>query len=330
MSIGDVAIPVATAVVTYVAVGALRRWAERHRLVDVPNPRSSHTQPTPRGGGLAIAAITLAGTLLVHVGTDGHPVSSSLLAYAGGAAVVALVSWLDDLRSLSSLTRLVAHAAGAGVAVLGLGYWTAVSLHGLGTVPLGWAGLPLTLVWLLGLTNAYNFMDGIDGIAAGQGVVAGFAWAVIGWVGGQPLVSTLGLMLGATSVGFLGHNWPPARIFMGDVGSAFLGYSFAVLPLLLSHLSTDPRLTRLAPVLGCLVVWPFVLDAGLTFVRRAVRRENVFAAHRSHVYQRLVIAGLSHRHVTSIYVSLAAAGAFAAVVLAGRLRPTLAWLAWSP
>jgi UDP-N-acetylmuramyl pentapeptide phosphotransferase/UDP-N-acetylglucosamine-1-phosphate transferase len=232
---------------------------------------------------------------------------------------VALVSWFDDVRSLPSLTRLVAHGLGAAVAILALGYWTTVSLPGVGSVGLGWIGLPLTAVWLIGLTNAYNFMDGIDGIAAGQGVVAGLAWAAIGSIAGQPLISTLGLLLAAASLGFLGHNWPPAHIFMGDVGSAFLGYSFAVLPLLLTHLSSEPRLQRVAPVLGCLVVWPFVLDATSTFLRRLARRENVLTPHRAHVYQRLVITGHSHRRVTSLYVALAAAGALVAVILANRI-----------
>ena len=306
------------ALLAYVAVGGLRTWARRRRMIDVPNERSSHTRPTPRGGGLAIAVVTLGGLLVVHLGVVRRPLDVPALGYLAGAGLVALVSWTDDVRSLSSLTRLVAHALGAAIAILALGHWTAVAIPGVGELTLGWLGLPLTAVWLIGLTNAYNFMDGIDGIAAGQGVVAGLAWFAIGSIAGEPLVSTLGLLLAGSCLGFLGHNWPPARIFMGDVGSAFLGYSFAVLPMLLSRLSGDARLRALAPVLGCLIVWPFVFDATITFLRRLARRENVLAAHRSHVYQRLVIAGRSHRCVTSLYVALAAAGALAAVLLAGR------------
>ena len=306
---------VSVTALTYVGVDACRWWAQRRRMIDVPNERSSHTQPTPRGGGLAIVAITLAGMVTSHVAMGQAVQDPRILGYLVGASVVGLVSWMDDIRSLPSLVRLAAHAIGAAVAILALGYWTDVTIPGVGSVALGWLGLPLTAVWVIGLTNAYNFMDGIDGIAAGQGVVAGLAWAVIGSMAGQGVVSTLGLLLAATCLGFLAHNWPPARIFMGDVGSAFLGYSFAVLPLLLTHLSTEPRLQGVAPVLGCLVVWPFVLDATCTFLRRLARGENVLTPHRAHVYQRLVITGHSHRRVTSLYVALAAAGALVAVIL---------------
>ena len=149
-------------------------------------------------------------------------------------------------------------------------------------------------------------MDGIDGIAGGQAVVAGLGWAALGWLSDQPLVGILGILLAASSLGFLGHNWPPARIFMGDVGSAFLGFTFAVLAV-----AAAQRDARLA-LAGVLLVWPFIFDACFTFLRRLRNGENVFAAHRSHLYQRLVIAGYSHRTVTLLYIGLAAWGAILA------------------
>jgi SAM-dependent methyltransferase len=160
----------------------------------------------------------------------------------------------------------------------------------------------LTLLWIVGLTNAYNFMDGIDGIAGCQAAIAGMGWCALGGWSGLPLVTVLGLLLAASSLGFLIHNWPPAKIFMGDVGSTFLGYSLAVLPILAAQ--SDPRLA----VAGVLLVWPSVFDASFTFLRRLRRGENVFAAHRSHLYQRLVITGLSHRWVSSLYGALALIG----------------------
>jgi UDP-N-acetylmuramyl pentapeptide phosphotransferase/UDP-N-acetylglucosamine-1-phosphate transferase len=178
----------------------------------------------------------------------------------------------------------------------------------LGPLALGWFGLIMTFVWIVGLTNAYNFMDGIDGIAGGQAVVAGLGWTLLGWLDHQPLVAALGLLLAASSLGFLGHNWPPARIFMGDVGSAFLGFTLAVLPVVAAQ--HNPRLAWA----GVLLVWPFVFDAAFTFLRRLRKRENVFAAHRSHLYQRLVIAGYSHRFVTLLYIGLALAGAVLALL----------------
>jgi UDP-N-acetylmuramyl pentapeptide phosphotransferase/UDP-N-acetylglucosamine-1-phosphate transferase len=286
---------------SYVGVACLRYWAEQRRVLDIPNERSSHTRPVPRGGGLAIAIVTLAGGLLF---TSLNSVASwpALLAYTMGAALIALISWLDDLYSLPKWVRFATHSLGAMLALWHFGPWLTVDLPLLGRLSLSWLGLPLTFLWIVGLTNAYNFMDGIDGIAGGQAVVAGYSWAILGWLGGQPLLGGLGLLLATSSLGFLGHNWPPARIFMGDVGSAFLGYTLAVLPVIAAQ--GDPRFA----LAGVLVVWPFVFDTFFTFLCRLYRGEDVFSAHRSHLYQRLVIAGASHHSVTVGYICLALTG----------------------
>ena len=184
----------------------------------------------------------------------------------------------------------------------------------------GWLGVPLAFFWVVGLTNAYNFMDGIDGLAGSQAVIAGVGWAGLGWLRGEPLVSLLGLLVAGSSLGFLLHNWPPARIFMGDVGSAFLGFTFAALSVLAAQ--QNPRLA----VAGILLLWPFIFDTIGTFLRRLRRRENVFAAHRSHLYQRLVIAGYSHRTVTLLYSGLALVGLVLALVWVLAL-PGADWLA---
>ncbi len=292
---------------SYGGVGCLRRWAECRQLLDFPNERSSHTHPTPRGGGLVIVILSTTGLIFAWLR---YPTLSAaaLTAYLVGAWLIAGVSWLDDLRSLPNRVRFAAHSLGALLALLAFGYWRVVSIPLLGSLDLGALGLLVTFVWIAGLTNAYNFMDGIDGIAGGQAVVAGLGWAALGWSDQQPLVAAVGLLLAAASLGFLGHNWPPARIFMGDVGSAFLGYTFAVLPVIAAQ--HNPRLA----LAGVLLVWPFVFDSVFTFLRRLRNGENVFAAHRSHLYQRLVIAGYSHRTVTLLYIGLAVAGALLALL----------------
>jgi UDP-N-acetylmuramyl pentapeptide phosphotransferase/UDP-N-acetylglucosamine-1-phosphate transferase len=162
--------------------------------------------------------------------------------------------------------------------------------------------------WIVGLTNAYNFMDGIDGIAGGQAVVAGLGWAYLGAAVDAPAIEAVAWAVALSSAAFLAHNWSPARIFLGDVGSGFLGYTFAALPFLarVAPAADGPGLR--IPVAAALVVWPFVADAGYTFGRRLLRGENVFSAHRSHLYQRLVIAGWSHAAVTSAYIAMAAIG----------------------
>jgi UDP-N-acetylmuramyl pentapeptide phosphotransferase/UDP-N-acetylglucosamine-1-phosphate transferase len=303
------------ALATYGGVAYFRLWAERRQILDVPNERSSHTRPTPRGGGLVIVVVTLlCGSLLAAVYAS-PGMWSAYFTYLAGALLVAVVSWLDDLRSLPSLIRLSTHLLAALVAVAGLGYWERMALPLLGTVTPGWWGAVIGAAWIVGLTNAYNFMDGTDGIASGQALVAGLGWALLGWGAGLPLVGGLGLLVACASLGFLIHNWPPARIFMGDVGSAFLGYTLAVLPLMYGFFRKD---SAGVPVVGLLLVWPFVFDTVFTFFRRLSRRENVFAAHRSHLYQRMSSAHSGHARVALLYSGLALVGCLLARVWSTR------------
>jgi UDP-N-acetylmuramyl pentapeptide phosphotransferase/UDP-N-acetylglucosamine-1-phosphate transferase len=296
------ALSISTLLLSYIGVAGVRRWAERRRILDIPNERSSHTTPIPRGGGLAIVFFCLVGLTAAWLNDPLWP-PPALLCYLLAAVLVASISWIDDVRTLPNHWRLAAHSAGAILALFGMGYWTRVNVPLFGALYLGFFGLLVTFMWIVGLTNAYNFMDGIDGIAGGQAIVAGLGWTLFGFLTGDRLLGSFGLLTGMASLGFLFHNWPPARIFMGDVGSAFLGYTFAVLPIVTYQ---DTR----SPLLGVLFVWPFVFDTAFTFLKRFKKRENVFAAHRSHLYQRLVIAGYSHRFVTILYMGLALAGVF--------------------
>lgn len=299
-------------VVAYAGVAYMRRWATQ-RMLDIPNERSSHTQPTPRGGGLLIVLVTLAGLWLATLFLDIDGLTLALVAFSLGASLIAWVSWRDDRRPLSNRVRFGVHAVGALAVIVLIGSWRMVELPLLPMFTLGWLGIPLTFFWLVGLTNAYNFMDGIDGLAGGQAVVAGLGWLALGQLVGLPLVSLVGVLVAGSSLGFLGHNWPPARIFMGDVGSAFLGFTLATLAVLGGL--ADARL----PFAGVLVLWPFVFDTTFTILRRWRRSENIFAAHRSHLYQRLVIAGWRHRTVTLLYLGLALLGVVLALAWATRL-----------
>jgi UDP-N-acetylmuramyl pentapeptide phosphotransferase/UDP-N-acetylglucosamine-1-phosphate transferase len=295
----------------YLGVAVLRWWAVRSQMLDIPNERSSHTRPTPRGGGLVIVVVTLGGLILAWLIRSTIP-AGMLLAYVAGASMIATVSWIDDRRPLSNRIRFAVHSCGAILAIAAIGYWEDVALPGVGTLNFGWWGLPITLLWIVGLTNGYNFMDGIDGIAGSQATIAALGWAWLGHLAGQPAIEILGLLIAATSLGFLVHNWPPAKIFMGDVSSSFLGYSFAVLPLLLAATSNSRVQPADAPLAGILFVWLFAFDTTFTFFRRLLNREDVFKAHRSHLYQRLVISGWSHRAVTLLYIALALMGSVTA------------------
>jgi UDP-N-acetylmuramyl pentapeptide phosphotransferase/UDP-N-acetylglucosamine-1-phosphate transferase len=277
-------------------------WARARGVLDIPNARSSHTRVTPRGGGLAIVAVVAIAALLAVIL---HP--ESLKAVAGmilPAISIAAISWLDDVHTLNNRTRFSVHLLCAAVSTAFLGPVERVDLGSFGTFDLGIFAWPLTLLWIVGMTNAFNFMDGIDGIAGITAAVAGAAIAAAAACLGVEPLAAVGLAFAGASIGFLTCNWPPARIFMGDVGSAFCGFLIAVLPLLGGAFA----MPRVVPV-AVFVMWPFIFDTAYTIVRRLRNRENIFQAHRSHLYQRLAIAGWSHRAVSGLYGALAAMAA---------------------
>jgi UDP-N-acetylmuramyl pentapeptide phosphotransferase/UDP-N-acetylglucosamine-1-phosphate transferase len=295
---------------SYLCVWGFRRYAELHEILDRPNERSSHTTATPIGGGWAIVILVLLTALfslkditLIHA-----------LVYITCAVVLAWVGWRDDVRSLSPTFRFLVQAVVAAASIFVMGYFKFVTIPMVGEIPLGIVGILITFLWIIGMTNAYNFMDGIDGMAGGVAVAGGLGWMMLASNAKTPFAFWVAFAVAASSLGFLGHNWPPARIFMGDVGSTFLGYTFAVLPLLSSDKSGD------ALMLGTLLMWTTIMDAGVTFIKRVLRRENVFAPHRTHLFQRLVIAGYSHAAVSSLYISL--------TLLAGLLAYAWSWGQW--
>jgi Fuc2NAc and GlcNAc transferase len=284
-----------------------RRNSLRRNWLDHPNERSSHVLPTPRGAGLVIVSISLTAYLAIGLFFS----STFSWGYLVGALLVAGISWLDDLYSLPFFVRLVAHFAAALLVVFDAGYWSSVGFSNEQAMGLDGFGSVITAVWIVWVINAYNFMDGIDGIAGVQAVVAAAAWAIISM--SAPGTSAYAFVLAGSSLGFLIHNWHPARVFMGDVGSAFLGYTFAAFGLLYTHGTgaSSPGV----PIISILILWPFLLDTILTMARRAWNREKFWQAHRKHLYQRLVIAGFSHSFVTMAYGVFAIMSSAAALVI---------------
>lgn len=298
---------------------ALTGWLARPgapiRLLDQPNERSLHATPTPRTGGLAICVALLVGWMvsLWLPQTEGLPVQ-----ILSGAIVVAGISILDDRYGLSQWLRLLVQLGAALLLIRG-GFIIQ------GEILPGWAlasGLGLTLltvVMTLWLTNLYNFMDGMDGFAAGMAVIGFGTLALLGWGQGDGLFTAASLTVCAVAAGFLWFNFPPARIFMGDSGSTTLGFLAAAFAVWGSR-------RGVAPVWLTLVVFsPFVVDATVTLLRRALRGEAVWRAHRSHYYQRLVQSGWSHRR--TVLVEYAIMLASAGVVLA--IRDADAGVQWA-
>ncbi len=294
------------------------RWAP-HRALDIPNQRSSHTRPTLRGGGVVIIAAFYAGLAVWLAG--GGSLSPRALGWLAGSLLVASVSFVDDLRPLPQIPRLITHLLAASVLTI-----TGIQEN----IPTQLLALPLAFAYVVTLTNIYNFMDGIDGLAIAQAIIAGCATSVAGALVGNPLVAVSGGLLASASLGFALYNAPPARMFMGDVGSTFLGFSFAGLGLL-ANIGVGGN--RLPIEFGLVLFAPFVFDGLVTLARRVLRGERWYAAHRSHYYQRLVTRGLSHAQVTSLYAALGVLAAAVAVLTLFTLEPVrglLAILAYAP
>lgn len=274
---------------------------------DTPNKRSLHETPTPRTGGLAIL-FGLSAALLV---TQGFPAGPAIWICAA-TALLAIVSFADDRNGLPVGVRFIAHALAAGAAVWGAGLAAPrVWLPFVGDVALGPLAAPLSFLGILWLTNLYNFMDGMDGLAGAMTAIGGFVLGLASLGGGDGAGALVSFLLSAAAIAFLLKNWPPARIFLGDVGSIPIGFLISVLILRASAMGA------LDIGASCLVFAPFILDATITLVRRALAGERVWSAHRSHYYQRLVLSGLTHVRALRWELALMAVSGAAALTYQG-------------
>lgn len=291
----------AAAVATAASIEWLIRWAIRRDLLDHPNHRSSHDVPTPRLGGVGIACVLLGGLawLALRSPEAGH--GHALLTLVVLGLVVAALSLYDDVRSVAPPYRLAAHVVVAVSLVWTVGTVGTVAGGALGRVTLTapWAGV-LTALWVVSLINAFNFVDGIDGMAGAQAAVAALGWVVLGSATGNATLVTAGVLLLAAAAGFLWHNWSPARIFMGDGGSALLGFLLATVPWVIG----GPELWLPSVCL----LWPVLLDTGWTLVTRAWHGLPVWESHRMHIYQKLVDAGHSPARVSLAYAAASGCG----------------------
>ena len=285
---GDAALPAAVALATGLlacfATRALIPILRSRDVLDQPNERSSHRVPTPRGGGIAvIASVLLAWILLARVG----PGASGVIGISLGACILAIISWIDDLRGLSPVPRLLAQAGAVAVGVFALPNPQAVA-PSWPESPAGFAALGLLWVWC---TNLFNFMDGIDGLVGSEAAAIGVGLLLFASVGAgaDPALAVLAAAVVGAALGFLVWNWSPARIFLGDVGSASLGY-------LLGFLLIDLTMRGFWKVALILPLY-FFADATITLARRLLRGERVWQAHREHFYQQAVRAGLGHAAV---------------------------------
>ena len=283
------------ALLAFAFIALLRRSGWTSALADVPNERSLHEVTMPRVGGLGL----MAAALPVAAALGDAPIA----VLACLAAALALISAADDVRSLPISVRLSAHAAAATVAILAIASPSAAHA-GLGVVEAAVA--ILAIVWM---TNLYNFMDGSDGLGGGMALIGFGTLAIAAALAGDWPLALACAAIASASAGFLAHNLPPARVFLGDAGSIPLGFLAAVLGL-------HGVLTGAWPLALPLVAFaPFILDASATIARRILHGEPFWKAHRAHYYQRLVLGGWSRRRLAwSAYALMVAAGASALVL----------------
>jgi UDP-GlcNAc:undecaprenyl-phosphate/decaprenyl-phosphate GlcNAc-1-phosphate transferase len=306
-------------------------------ILDHPEARKMHDRPTPKGGGVGPVLAFVLGMLVLYHLMPPNPAAD--MRYVGvilAAVAIAGVALADDVWDFRFVVKLAAQTFAALVALgAGLVLHT-LSLPGMGPVPLGVLGLAITLFWIVGCTNAVNFMDGVDGLVAGVVVIACAALAAIAAIEGGWFIHAAAMFLLAGFLGFLPYNLNPARIFMGDVGSQFAGFMLAVLAVAAAGLESSQVSFLIVPLL----LFGLLYDAAFTLVRRALMRERVSLAHRTHLYQIATDTGLTVRQVAATHWGFAlfhAGLAFAFLALPPEQKPyivlpalalQLAWTAY--
>lgn len=299
----------------WLLTGVVLRTLKRHGVLDIPNKRSSHSAPTPRGGGIAVVGVLFVTWLAFWLTDAGGAATTKLWIILLAGSALAMISWLDDVRGgLSAIARLGAQAAAVGAGLFALPGNGAV-FQGILPTALDLALSGIIWLWFI---NLFNFMDGIDGIAGSQAATAGLGLFILTIIFSDAAgLSPYGLALAAVALGFLPWNWQPARIFLGEVGSVPLGYAVGWLLLALASFGLWQA--------ALLLVLYFFADATFTLLRRLVRGDAIWHAHHEHYYQYAVEAGRSHTHVVLAItaVNLLLVG----LALTTTVSPTVAWSA---
>jgi UDP-N-acetylmuramyl pentapeptide phosphotransferase/UDP-N-acetylglucosamine-1-phosphate transferase len=282
--------------VALVTVYFLSKQRTKFSILDQPNERSLHTVPVNRTGGLGIfLAIILVGSSFNLI----YPYTPQIMPVASGMLIIVIVSFLDDIVDLSVKIRLFFQAISALFLISHGMYIGSIELPFISIGLPDWLAYILTFLLVIWCINLYNFMDGMDGFAGGMAVIGFTTFAVLAWIQNALPIAILSGLIASACAGFLVFNFPPAKIFMGDAGSSMLGFLMAALMIWADSIGIIPFW------LGVLVFSPFILDATFTLFRRLIKREKVWEAHRSHVYQRLVLNGWNHKRTVILeYIAM--------------------------
>ncbi|MEA3809193.1 Undecaprenyl-phosphate N-acetylglucosaminyl 1-phosphate transferase [Enterobacter hormaechei] len=277
----------------------LRGYAIKHNVIDRPNQRSSHSVPTPRGGGVAIV-LTLLVALVWFYFSRVLTLDSFLGLFIPGG-IVAIIGFLDDHGHIAARWRLLMHFLASAIGMYFLGNFPVITLFGF-ELSLSWIGMILGCVYLVWMLNLYNFMDGINGLASAEAITFAACSAVLiainGYIDAPESIYPLTLALIGAAAGFIVWNFPKAKIFMGDAGSGFLGITIGLMILHIGKVDTHFFIAELC-LLGV-----FIVDATTTLLRRVVGGKKVYEAHASHSYQILARKYGSHVPVTLMAIAV--------------------------
>jgi UDP-GlcNAc:undecaprenyl-phosphate GlcNAc-1-phosphate transferase len=299
--------------VAYIATPFVIKLANRVGAIDVPKDnRRVHKVPIPRLGGIAIFIGFMVAVLVTF------KMDTRLMSVLAGAAIIVTMGYFDDIKPLSAKVKLLVQIIAAVVVMYGGVLVVRVTnpmflIFGNPNqyIELGMWSYPLTLVWIVGVTNAINLIDGLDGLAAGVSTISALSLAAVAFFLGQDYIAMLAAILAGATIGFLPYNFNPAKIFMGDTGSLFLGYMLAVLSIM-GVLKSTAALSIMVPILA--IGLP-IFDTFMAIVRRALSGKSLMEADKGHLHHKLLDIGLSQKQAVLTLYSISAILGFSAVAM---------------
>lgn len=293
------------AVIAFVCTPSIIRMSMKINAVDKPNSRKIHTGLMPTLGGLSIFLSFLVGILIIQ------PTSPYHLAIVLGAFVIILLGFFDDLYALTAKAKFIIQILAACIVVFGGGLQVEfINLPFGGQIEFGWLSALVTILWIVGITNAINLIDGLDGLAAGVSAIALFTIATMSILMGNVYVLSIAIILFWSILGFIPYNFFPAKVFMGDTGALFLGFMIAVLSLL-----GFKNVTMISFIIPIFILAVPIFDTGIAIVRRLVHKRPISSPDSSHLHHRLVKLGMTHRQTVIFMYVLSGMFGVAAILL---------------
>lgn len=302
----DICLGIAALVLALVFVPLAMKLAYKIGAVDKPNARKVHTKIMPRMGGLGIYLAYI----IVILATQ--KMNMQLAGLLLGSTILVVLGIFDDMKDLNAKFKLLIQILAAVIVMaFGVRIEFMTNVFGGGAIYLDILSLPITLLWIVGITNAINLIDGLDGLAGGIATIAALSMAVVGWIYGQYLMASMAIILAGATMGFLRYNFHPAKVFMGDTGSLFLGFNLSVLAIM----GVAKSVTFISLAAPVLVLGVPIFDTFFAILRRKMNHKPIFAADKDHLHHRLLGMGFSHRKTVLIIYAISFFLALSAILI---------------